>query len=434
MTAFALAYPILPFFLDDVYHVTDQRTRDMYIALFGVAGNMGFFIFSPIWGRYSDIYGRRPMMIRANLCCALLVPLMAFMPGPIWLVILRFINGALAGVVSAATTLVSDETPAKYRGMALGSVSSVIFCGNLFGLVAGGWSAGEYGYNNTFIAAGVLLILAALLVIWGVKEKPRPPREITVERPVKIYKRRLPALGMLKYILVLTMIMGVVQTMDGQYIPVLISNMLKEHPESFPDFFHESMPEAESPQLMVPTSLPEETPTISSSITSHNKEAMMWNSLLGGVCALAGMIGGVCIGALSDRYRGYIIGVLAMAAGGLLVIPQAFCDTIHGLFIWRTAMIFCVSGLSPILQSWLTGYTNDGNRGTFFGYATSARAMGWMAGGVVSIAVTWLFGTTAIFIAAGIILFLMIPLTFFTQYKLPFPIVRDNASEANCDK
>ena len=49
MAGFGFAYPIIPFYLQDVLHVTEQARRDFYIALFAFAGNLGFLLFSPIW-------------------------------------------------------------------------------------------------------------------------------------------------------------------------------------------------------------------------------------------------------------------------------------------------------------------------------------------------------------------------------------------------
>ena len=56
MAGFGFAYPIIPFYLQDVLHVTEQARRDFYIALFAFAGNLGFLLFSPIWGKMADYF------------------------------------------------------------------------------------------------------------------------------------------------------------------------------------------------------------------------------------------------------------------------------------------------------------------------------------------------------------------------------------------
>ena len=65
-------------------------------------------------------------------------------------------------------------------------------------------------------------------------------------------------------------------------------------------------------------------------------------------------------------------------------------------------MTFFLSGFSPIMQSWLSLATHPSQRGIYFGYATSSRAIGWLLGGMIGLAVTFGFGTRAIFVAGAL--------------------------------
>ena len=379
MAGFGFAYPIIPFYLQDVLHVTEQARRDFYIALFAFAGNLGFLLFSPIWGKMADYFGRARMLARASLCSAFLMPLVAFMPDPISLTILRFFIGALSGVAAAAMTLVACSTPKQHRGMAMGVVSSAIFSGTLAGTVLGGLSASRYGFLTTFLMSGALLFIATFLAFFLIQDRGKPPHygeKFRIE-----LKPGLPKFGLVWWIMILTVMMGIGQQMDSPYLPMLVDLVL------------------------------------------HNgtSEALKWSGILGGASAAAGIFGGFIIGVLADKYPGHIVGIIISIAAGLFLLPQAFCTSLPILFAERMLMVFFVSGLSPIMQSWLSLTTAPEDRGVYFGFATSARAVGWLLGCVFGMGSTIFWNTRSVFAVSSIVLFAIAVVIVFAQRKIPYP-------------
>ena len=379
MAGFAFAYPVMPFFLEDIHGVREPAARDTYVSLFAFAGNLGFLLFSPLWGKMADIYGRKMMMTRANFCSAMLLPLIAWMPTPAMLVLIRFLIGSFAGVASAAMTLVACSTPQRHRGMAMGAVSSAIFSGNLAGMVAGGFCASTFGYTVTFSFCGVLMAVANFISHFLIRERSMPPLAGT--KLQLHFRPAMPKFGSIWYLMLLTVFMGYVQQMDGPFVPILVKDV----------------------------------------VNSTSQAALRWNSILGGACAAAGIAGGFIIGSWSDRYPGQRVGILICLAGALCLLPQAFCTALPELFGERMAMTFFVSGLSPIMQSWLSLTTRPEDRGAYFGYATSARAVGWLIGGLTGLVITRVFCTRAIFSAGAAALAIMALGIFLTHRKLPFP-------------
>ena len=381
MGAFAFAYPVAPFMLEDVYGVSSPRELDWFISLFAFSGNLGFFIFAPLWGKMADVYGRKMMMTRANFCAACLLPFLAWMPGVWSLIILRFFIGSLSGSAAAAMALVACTTPEKYRGTALGVVSSAIFSGNLAGIVIGGFAVNALGYHYTFVLCGALGFTAAAISHFLVRGK-MPPKE---ERPkMRWLPGGLPKLGNVWYIMLLTLLMGYVQQIDAPFLPLLVKDVLQ----------------------------------------SGNHEAMKWNGFLGGAAAAAGMVGGFALGYLSDRISGHIVGIACAVLGAMFILPQSWCTSLNWLFAERMAMIFFVAGLSPVMQSWLSLTTAQKERGAMFGYATSARSLGWLIGGAVGAAVTGFWGTRSVFASAAVSLLLLALLTALIQKIIPFPTER----------
>jgi len=88
------------------------------------------------------------------------------------------------------------------------------------------------------------------------------------------------------------------------------------------------------------------------------------------------------------------------------------------LFATRFCTAFCAGGLDPVFQIWLSKITPERERGFIFGWAATARAIGWMFAPLISGAVAWLAGVRTIFFAAAAFFFLLVPLITFVVYKL----------------
>ena len=83
------------------------------------------------------------------------------------LIILRFLQGALAGTIVAAQTMVAAYTPENRSGAALGALSAAVYSESMVGTFLGGIFAEYFGYRYSFFASGMLLAVAGLLVFFG---------------------------------------------------------------------------------------------------------------------------------------------------------------------------------------------------------------------------------------------------------------------------
>ena len=105
----------------------------------------------------------------------------------------------------------------------------------------------------------------------------------------------------------------------------------------------------------------------------------------------------------------------------------------HGfllLFAGRFGATFCAGGLDPVLQIWLAKTTPAASRGFIFGWAVTARSLGWMVAPLASGAVAWMFGLRTVFFAAAAFFFLLIPLITLIVRHLP-PSPQASASTEN---
>lgn len=165
---------ILPLYLP-VLGVRSEREVRMWAGLVFSASALSMAVFSPIWGALSDRYGRKMMAMAAMLGGSLTITLMGSAQSVYQLVLLRGLQGALAGmIIPAASTLVATIAPRERAGYALGMFRTVLYVGASIGPLVGGLVADSWGYRATFRVAGGLLLLAALGIWRFVQEEFQP--------------------------------------------------------------------------------------------------------------------------------------------------------------------------------------------------------------------------------------------------------------------
>ena len=95
---------------------------------------------------------------------------------------------------------------------------------------------------------------------------------------------------------------------------------------------------------------------------------------------------------------------------GLFMLPLSMTASFGLLFPLRFGMVFCSAGIDPVFQSWLAKVTSEERRGFIFGWAATARSIGWMLAPIASGVVAAGWGTRSVFIIGAILFFLLVPL------------------------
>lgn len=367
MMGFAFAVPFAPYYIQEL-GITEPHELKMWVSLFSAAASMTIAIFAPIWGTLGDRYGRRIMMLRANFGGMLILTLMGFVPNVQALVGLRLLQGVLTGTVSAAQTFVSVSVPSKRSGTVLGILSAAVFSGSTVGAFAGGIFAEWFGYRGAFMASGVFLLLAGLLITFGTREEfVRPIEEDadSLEDRVRVFWGKIgPAMP----ILALMSAIGFVIMFDSAWLPLLVQDM------------HGSL-----------------------------KGAAFWTGALSATGGIAGFLAGPIIGRFADRIAPPRIGKFAAFGAGMMMIVVGLAHGFVQLFLGRFGAIFCAGGLDPVFQIWLAKTTPPSSRGFIFGWAVTAKSLGWVAAPLVSGVVAWLAGLRSVFFVSAFCFLLIIP-------------------------
>jgi DHA1 family multidrug resistance protein-like MFS transporter len=167
---FSTIFPFLPNYVEYLGSSSGASLLLMITLVFS-AQAIAMAVASPLWGALADRWGRKPMVERALYGGAILILLMGFARSAEELVVLRTLQGLVAGVVTAGVTLVASVAPRERLGYAMGVMQTGLWAGVSVGPVIGGLLEFAFGFRVAFILTGVLLLIGGVLVTTLVRER-----------------------------------------------------------------------------------------------------------------------------------------------------------------------------------------------------------------------------------------------------------------------
>ena len=120
---------------------------------------------SPITGKLSDRFGRKPLFILSQLSTLTGFLLLGFATTALLLFLARFIDGLLGSNMTVSQAYISDITEPRHRTRVFGYSSGVFGAGLIFGPVLGGVLSSISYSVPMFFAAGTTLISIALVIM-----------------------------------------------------------------------------------------------------------------------------------------------------------------------------------------------------------------------------------------------------------------------------
>lgn len=120
------------------------------------------FASTPIIGRLSDKFGRKPLLLISIAGTAVSFFMAAFAPSAIFLYIARALDGLTAGNIPVVAAVISDTTALKDRARGFGIIGAAFGFGFVFGPAI---SAVTVGISPAlpFIIAGIVAVLGVIL-------------------------------------------------------------------------------------------------------------------------------------------------------------------------------------------------------------------------------------------------------------------------------
>lgn len=149
-----IVIPVLPLYAQGHFKASPEAISLLYASFF-----IAQFLASPLLGRLSDRYGRRPVLLISQLGTAASFLLMALAGAFPLLFVARILDGVTGGNVIVAQAYLTDITTKEQRTRALGSTWAAFGIGLTFGGLIGGIVTHLWGETAPFYA-GMLMALA----------------------------------------------------------------------------------------------------------------------------------------------------------------------------------------------------------------------------------------------------------------------------------
>ncbi|MFC1649492.1 MFS transporter [Patescibacteria group bacterium] len=127
------------------------------------------FIATPIIGRLSDKYGRKPLLLLSLFGTSVSLALFASATSVFMLFFARFLDGITGGNTSVAQAIIADSTKEKDRAKAFGLLGAAFGFGFTFGPAIGGVLS-NYSLTAPFWFASIIALLGTVLGVIILKE------------------------------------------------------------------------------------------------------------------------------------------------------------------------------------------------------------------------------------------------------------------------
>ncbi|SDI81547.1 MFS transporter [Natribacillus halophilus] len=357
-----MVLPFLSLYIESFGHYSPAEVQRWSGIVFGVSFLVAFFV-SPIWGRIGDRFGRKIILIGTGFGIALSVFLMGYVESVAALFVLRAFMGLATGFIPASMALISAQSDKRTAGEKLGTLQMGTVSGGLMGPLFGGVIADTVGMDLTFILTALVLSLATLLVIFGVKEVIFQEKD---EQQRSYHWKEVIRHIVTNPLLIMVMAVALIVQMVNFSVQPLLALYVGE-------------------------------------LTSAENMAFLAGMAFS-VTGLGNLLATRKWGQIGDRVGHEKILLLLLVLSGLFFIPQAFVTELWQLVLLRFLYGIQVGGLIPCTTAYIRQAAPVAMQGEVLGYNQSFRFLGNVIGPVSGGIIASSFGIPSVFIFAGLLL------------------------------
>ncbi|MGG3562321.1 MFS transporter [Neobacillus rhizosphaerae] len=356
-----MVMPFISLYIETFGDFSEKYVQHWSGITFGITF-VSAFLFSPVWGKIGDRYGRKKILIICGLGMAVSIFLMGFVHSVWQLLLLRFLMGFFSGFIPMSQAFISTQTPKEIAGRVLGTLQTGSITGSLLGPMLGGILADTLGYATTFKWTSISIFISGILVI--------ATKEFLIE-PTKGTKSHYSSKEVIKHIL---------------RNPVLLTVLLIS---SLVQIAHFSIQ-----------------PILSLFVSDlHGPNNVAFYS---GIAFSAAGIGNLLMsrnwGKIADKY-GYIkILVILLFSAGIVYLPGAIVTSLWQLVIIRIALGVTIGGIIPVRIAYIRQEAPITMQGEVLGYNNSLRFLGNIIGPMLGGFLSGYFGFSAVFISTSTLL------------------------------
>lgn len=192
MTGYGITLPVLPFYIERMALANGATPAEASFQVGILTGIFALmqFLFAPLWGKWSDHLGRRPLFLIGLGGYGICMILFGMGTNLVMLYSARILGGILsAAVLPIASAYVADVTSERDRGRGMAWLGSAIGLGIVVGPALGAllfrldshliYRFGDFSidsFSMPFFAAALLSLLALSAAMRWLSESHKPPR------------------------------------------------------------------------------------------------------------------------------------------------------------------------------------------------------------------------------------------------------------------
>ncbi|NAP00379.1 MFS transporter, partial [Halomonas sp. MG34] len=375
-----MVLPFISLYIESMGNFSDAYVQNWSGWIFAITF-VSAFLFSPIWGRIGDKYGRKRILIILAIGLGLSVFLMGYATTVWQLFLLRLFMGIVTGFIPMSQAFISTQTPKEVAGKVLGTLQTGSITGTLMGPLLGGVLADAFGYASTFKWVSLTVFLSAIIVFFGIKELNMRISED--DSDYKSYSSKEVILHIIRkpVLLVVMLISVLVQIAHFSIQPILSLFVAEIHgPVSIAFFSGMAFSAAGLGNLLM---------------------ARRW-------------------GRLGDRI-GYIkILIFLLFMAGIVYLPGAFVTNIWQLVVLRFLLGISIGGIIPVRIAYIRQEAPLSMQGEVLGYNTSLRFLGNIIGPALGGALSGFFGFSSVFLVTSVLLIISGVIMLVTWYKYEY--------------
>ncbi|ADH99565.1 MFS transporter [Salisediminibacterium selenitireducens] len=361
-----MVLPFLSLYIETFGDYSEAYVQRWSGLIFGVTFLAAFFV-SPIWGRFGDKYGRKPILIITGFGIAFSILMMSFVSSVTELFFLRLFMGVVTGFIPTSIALISAQTKKEIAGKVLGTLQMGTVSGGLFGPLIGGLLADNVGFAYTFVITGIIISASTLLVWFGIREnRTEMQREQAAQNRRSMWQ-------------VITMIIR---------NRILLATMLVSMMVQVANF-------SIQPQLALFTA----------ELVATEDVALL-TGIAFSVTGLGNFLATRFWGVQGDKFGHDKILVITMLLAGIFFIPQGFVGSISLLIVFRFLFGLAIGGIIPCVTAYIRNAVPLNMQGEVLGYNQSFRFLGNVVGPVSGGLIAGSFGITSVFVMSGLLFFI----------------------------
>ncbi len=169
LLGFGIIIPLLPFYAETF------GASAMVVGLLATSFSLMQFVFAPIWGRLSDRWGRRPIILAGLLGSALSYLAFGLATSLPMLFAARILAGIAGANIPTAQAFIADSTTPQNRARGMGLVGAAFGLGFIFGPAIGGFLS-AWGYQAPAFFAATLSLANFSAALFFLPESLPPER------------------------------------------------------------------------------------------------------------------------------------------------------------------------------------------------------------------------------------------------------------------